>query len=84
MPKVKEEKIIRVFTTTSCHFCHQLKEFLTEHHIKFKDIDVGKDRKAAAEMIEKSGQMGVPVTDINGKIIIGFDRRAIAKELGIA
>ena len=76
-------KTIKIYSTSNCVFCHQLREFLKEHHIKFTDIDVGKDRKAAAEMIEKSSQMGVPVTDINGKIIIGFDRRAIAKELGI-
>jgi len=82
MPKEVKGKI-RIFTTSTCHFCHQLKEFLKEHNIKFKDIDVGKDKKAAQEMIEKSGQMGVPVTEINSKIIVGFDRRAIAKELGI-
>jgi len=86
MSKTKEgaTKTVKIYSTSSCTFCHQLREFLKEHNIKFTNIDVGKDRKAAAEMIEKSGQMGVPVTDINGKIIIGFDRRAISKELGIA
>ncbi len=84
MPKeVKQNKAVTVYSTFNCNFCHQLKEFLKEHHIEFRDIDVGKDRKAAKEMIEKSGQIGVPVTEINGKIIVGFNRQAIAKELGI-
>lgn len=53
------------------------KEFLESKSIQFKDIDVGKNSDAAREMIKKSGQMGVPVLDINGKIIVGFDRDAI-------
>jgi len=81
--EAKKETIVKVFSTTNCHFCHMEKDYLKAHNIKFQDIDVGKDRKAAKEMIEKSGQMGVPVTEINGKIIIGFDQRAIAKELNI-
>jgi glutaredoxin len=60
-----------------------VKDFLTENKIKFKEIDVGKDRKAAIEMVNKSGQTGVPVIDIDGTIIIGFDRDAIKKVLKI-
>ena len=59
------------------------KEFLKENKIEYKEIDVSKDSKAAEEMIEKSGQMGVPVVDIDGQIIIGFDRDAIKKALNI-
>jgi len=72
---------IKVYSTPTCPWCHRAKEFLKEKGIKFEDIDVSKDKKAAAEMVEKSGQMGVPVLDINGKIIIGFDEPAIEKAL---
>lgn len=60
-----------------------VKDFLTEHKIKFEDIDVGEDRKAAEEMVRKSGQMGVPVIEIGKQIIVGFDREAIKKALKI-
>jgi len=73
-------KII-VYSTENCPYCHQLKDFLKEHNIKFTGIDVSKDQEKAKEMIEKSGQMGVPVMDIDGKIIIGFDKEKIKKEL---
>jgi len=56
---------------------------LKENHFAFKEVDVSKDRKAAEEMIEKSGQMGVPVIDIDGKIIIGFDKSKIEELLGL-
>src|SRR3989338_5366632 len=73
-----------VYSTTACPWCYKAKEFLREHHIEFKDINVGEDRQKAQEMVEKSGQMGVPVLDIDGKIIIGFDKVAIKKALDIA
>lgn len=72
---------IKVYSTPTCPYCHILKDFLKEKKIEFEDIDVAADQDAAKEMIEKSGQMGVPVTDINGKIIVGFDKGAIEKEL---
>ncbi len=59
------------------------KEFLKEHNIEFENIDVASDEKAAKEMIDKSGQMGVPVLEIGGKIIVGFDKEKIVKALGI-
>jgi len=59
------------------------KDFLKEHNIKFEDIDVSQNQEAAREMVKKSGQMGVPVIDINGKIIVGFDKEALKKELRI-
>lgn len=59
------------------------KDFLTENKIKFEDIDVTEDEEKANEMIEKSGQMGVPVIDIDGEIIIGFDKEKIKKKLKI-
>jgi len=72
---------IKVYSTSSCPWCIKVKEFLKEKNIKFEDIDVGANQKAAEEMIDKSGQMGVPVIDINGKIIVGFDKEEIEKAL---
>jgi len=72
---------VKVYSTQTCPWCHKVKEFLNEKKVKFEDIDVGADQKAANEMVEKSGQMGVPVTDIDGTIIIGFDKEAIDKAL---
>ncbi|MEK6908607.1 MAG: glutaredoxin family protein [Nanoarchaeota archaeon] len=68
---------IILYGTSSCPWCHRTREFLKENKIKFNDIDVGENQKAAKEMIKKSGQQGVPVLDINGTIIIGFDEKAI-------
>lgn len=78
MPKVT------IYSTPTCHFCHMTKEFLKEKNIPFEDINVAYDQKRAQEMIEKSGQMGVPVIDIDGKIIIGFDKEALKKALKIS
>ena len=75
------EHKVKVYSTKTCPWCHKTKDFLKEKNVKFEDIDVGADQKAANEMVEKSGQMGVPVTDIDGKIIIGFDKEAIEKAL---
>ncbi len=71
--------VVKVYSTPMCPWCHKTKEFLKQHKIKFKDINVGENQKAAQEMIKKSGQTGVPVIDINGKIIAGFDELAIKK-----
>jgi len=74
-------KKIRVYTTPTCPFCTMTKEFLKEKGIEFEDIDVSANREAAIELFEKSGQMAVPQIEINGKIIVGFDKEAIEKEL---
>ena len=65
--------MVKLFVTVACPYCYTLKEFLKEHNIEFEEVDVGKNRERAVEMVEKSGQMGVPVTDIDGEIVIGFD-----------
>lgn len=75
------ESKVKVYSTKTCPWCHKLKDYLNEKNIKFEDIDVGADQKAAKEMVDKSGQMGVPVSDINGKIIVGFDKEEIEKAL---
>jgi len=78
-----EKPKVIVYSTPSCPYCHAAKEFLKENKITYKDIDVSKDQEAAQKMIEKSGQMGVPVLDIGGTIIVGFDKDAIRKALKI-
>ena len=75
--------VVRVFSTPTCPFCVTLKNFLKEHNIEFEDIDVSQNETAQKEMIEKSGQMGVPVIEINGKIVIGFDQNKIKNLLKI-
>ena len=72
---------IKVYSTPTCPWCQKVKEFLKEKKVDFKNIDVSEDTDAAKEMVEKSGQMGVPQIEINGKIIVGFDRDAIEAEL---
>ncbi|MEK6872403.1 MAG: glutaredoxin family protein [Nanoarchaeota archaeon] len=72
---------VKIYTTPTCIYCKTAKEFMKENKINFKEIDVSKNQKAAREMIEKSGQMGVPVLDVNGKIIVGFNQEAIEKAL---
>jgi len=74
---------VRVFSTTWCPWCKMAKDFLKQHKIPFEDINVEEDPKAAQEMIDKSGQTGVPVIDANGKIIIGFNREELKKTLKI-
>ncbi len=83
MPEKKETKKpkVIVYSTPTCPYCHAAKDFLKENKIAFNDVDVSKDQKAAEEMVVKSGQMGVPVLEIGGQIIVGFDKEAIKKAL---
>jgi len=74
---------VTVYSTPTCPWCKKVKSFLGEHDVEFADIDVSTDEKKAAEMIEKSGQMGVPVIDIDGEITIGYDEKALKKQLDI-
>ncbi|MBI5700843.1 glutaredoxin family protein [Candidatus Saganbacteria bacterium] len=72
-----------IYSTPSCPYCKILKKYLTENNIAFQDIDVQADPSQAQAMIDKSGQLGVPVVEIDGKIIIGFNKPEIAKILGL-
>jgi glutaredoxin 3 len=74
-------KTIKVYSTPTCPFCKQAKSFLAERSIPFEDIDVTKDEKARDTMIEKSGQMSVPVIEVGDEILVGFDREKLAKAL---
>ncbi len=84
MPAKKPQKKtnhVLIYTTPSCPYCKMAKEYCKQKKIKYKEVNVASDKKAAQEMIKKSGQMGVPVIDINGKIIVGYDRHEIEKAL---
>ena len=72
---------VKVYSTTSCPWCTVAKNYLASKDVKYEDVDVNRNREAAMEMIKKSGQRGVPVLDINGDIIIGFDQTAIDNAL---
>jgi len=74
---------VKVYSTPTCPYCIMAKAFLKQNNIPFEDIDVSADRKLVNEMFERSGQLGVPVIDINGKIVVGFDKEVIKRELKI-
>jgi len=73
---------VKIYSTPECPYCKMAKKFLTEKGVEYEDLNVADDEKAREEMIEKSGQMGVPVLDINGTIIVGFDQPKIEQALG--
>ena len=73
--------IVKVFSTPTCPWCHRAKDYFKSKKVAFKDFDVSVDEKARAEMVEKSGQMGVPVIMIGDKVIVGFDKEAIDEAL---
>lgn len=72
---------VKVYSTSSCPWCTVAKNYLSSKNIKFEDVDVNRNREAAMEMVRKSGQRGVPVLEINGDIIVGFDQMAIDNAL---
>ena len=77
-------KKVEIYSTPTCHFCHMAKDYFTQHNVVFTDYNVGTDITKRKEMLEKSGQMGVPVIVIDDKdLIIGFNEPVLAKLLGI-
>ena len=72
---------VTIYGTKTCPWCVKAKDYFKSKKITFKDIDVSKDRNAAKEMVDKTGQMGVPVIEINGKFIVGFNQVAIESVL---
>ncbi len=75
--------MVAVYTTPSCPHCRSAKQFLRQHHVSFREVDVAADAAGAREMMRKSGQMGVPVIDVGGTIIVGFDRIRLLRALGL-
>lgn len=80
--KKKYPRVI-LFTTPSCSYCKLAKNYLRQRGVPFKDIDVSRDAAAARDMVRRSGQQGVPVIDVGGKIIVGFDRPKLDRMLGL-
>jgi len=76
-------KNVTIYSTPTCHFCHAAKDFFTEKDVQFTDHDVSMDLAKRQEMIEKSGQMGVPVIFIGDEMIVGFDEGRISELLGL-
>lgn len=76
-------KKVLIYSTPTCHFCHIAKDFLTEHNIAYTEYDVAADITKRKEMVEKSGQMGVPVIDVDGQVMVGYSEEALSKALGI-
>lgn len=76
-------KSVTIYTTPTCVYCKMAKEFFKKNNIQYTEKDVATDEKAREEMVEKSHQLGVPVIDIDGDIIVGFDRAALEEALGL-
>ncbi len=74
-------KKVIVYSTPTCPYCQMVKDFLKEKNIEFEEKDVAADSAAREELVEKSHQLGVPVVDVAGEIIVGFDREALARVL---
>jgi len=79
----KEPKRVTVYSTPTCSWCNTLKAWLRKNAIPFSEIDVSRDEKAAQDLVNRSGQQGVPQTDINGRIVVGFDQHRLKELLEI-
>jgi len=78
----KKQKRVILFTSPTCSFCRAAKMYFRQQHIRFREVDVSRDPAAARDMVRRSRQQGVPVIDIGGKIVVGFDQPKIDKLLG--
>lgn len=74
---------VTVYSSPTCPWCTKAKQFLKTHKVPFKDVDVSANTKAAASMMEKSGQSGIPVIEVDNSIIVGYDEGALKKALKI-
>lgn len=72
---------IQLYTTPTCAYCRKTKDYLRQRKVSFQEHNVATNRSKADEMVRKSGQMGVPVLDVNGKIIVGFNQAEIERAL---
>ena len=75
---------VLVFTTPTCPWCTRAKAYLRERHVPFREVDVARDAAAARDLVRRTGQTGVPVVEIDGKPIVGFDKSQIDRLLGLA
>jgi glutaredoxin 3 len=79
----KKQTRVIIFTTPTCTYCNAAKKYFRQKGVRFRDVDVSRDAVAARDMQRRSGQMGVPVIDIGGRIVVGFDRPKIDQLLGL-
>ncbi len=79
----KEIKRVTVYSTPSCSWCTTLKSWLRKNNVPFSDVDVSRDQSSAEAMVRRSGQQGVPQTDINGQVVVGFDQNRLKQLLEI-
>ena len=80
---VKYMKNVIIYSTPTCVYCKMAKEFFKKNNIQYTDFNVAEDPKAREEMVKKSGQLGVPVIDIEGEIIVGFNQKELERILGL-
>ena len=83
-PKIRRKKRrVIVYSTPTCSYCNMAKQYFDRHKVSYRDVDVSHDQAAAQELARRTGQMGVPVIDINGKLVVGFNKPKINKLLNI-
>lgn len=78
------EKEVTIYTTSTCHFCEMSKAYFKEHGVNYTEFNVSTDQEKRQEMIDKSGQMGVPQIYIDGEFILGFDKKRFDEIFGAA
>jgi glutaredoxin-like YruB-family protein len=78
------DKTVTIYSTPTCHFCHAAKDFMNEHNITFTEVDVSTDAEQRQQMIEMTGQMGVPVIRIDDDVVVGFDEDKVKELLGVS
>ena len=83
MADTKPQPRVIIFSTPTCTYCNAAKSYFRQRGVTFTDVDVSRDGAAARDMVRRSGQSGVPVIDIGGKIVVGFDRPKIDRLLGV-
>jgi glutaredoxin-like YruB-family protein len=82
-PAASRRHRVLVFTTPTCTWCTKVKSYLTQRRVPFREVDVSRDTSAARDLVRRTGQMGVPVVEIDGKPIVGFDKPKIDRLLGL-
>jgi glutaredoxin 3 len=80
--KAKKKRVI-IFSTPTCSHCNHAKRYLRSRGVRFRDVDVSRDATAAKDMVRRSGQQGVPVIDIGGRIVVGFNKPEVDRLLGL-
>lgn len=76
-------KKVEIYSTPTCFYCNEAKQYFTEHHVAYTEYNVATDLSKRREMVEKSGQMGVPVIAIDGAIVVGFDEKQLKQMLAL-